>query len=66
MDSSPLAVTARAADGRGLLWWAYEFKNVHVLGSILAFEGDIESDVKDAGGETAQEQCLKDSYCNKD
>merc|ERR1739845_27114 len=65
LDSSPQALTARAADGRGLLWWAYEFQNTYALGSILAFGGDIDSDLKDLGGETAQQQCEKNTDCNK-
>jgi len=66
LDSSTYAITSRAADGRGLAWWAWEFGNVHALGSIAALGGDIESKLKDLGGETAISMCDKKPECNKD
>eukprot|EP00927_Polykrikos_kofoidii_P064439 TRINITY_DN59639_c0_g1_i1.p1 TRINITY_DN59639_c0_g1~~TRINITY_DN59639_c0_g1_i1.p1 ORF type:complete len:182 (-),score=50.61 TRINITY_DN59639_c0_g1_i1:136-630(-) len=65
VDSSSLPISARSGDGRGLAWWAYEFQNVHVLASILAEGGDIESTAKDTGGETAVMMCEKNPSCNK-
>merc|ERR1712176_576331 len=65
LDSSEQAISARAADGRGLAWWAYEFQNVYALASIIAFGGDIESGAKDTGGETAVAMCERNTDCNK-
>merc|ERR1740139_1006570 len=66
LDSSTTALTARAADGRGLLFWAYEFQNTHVLAAILAHGGDVEAKTQDAGGKTAVQMCEESSECKKD
>merc|ERR1719223_823023 len=63
LDSSDQAFKARASDGRGLAWWAFEFKNAYVLGSILANGGDPESTQEDIGGQTAVQICEQTSGC---
>merc|ERR1711879_257570 len=65
LDSSAGAVSARAADGRGLAWWAFEFQNAYALASIFASGGSIDSGVEDTGGETAAAMCEKNPNCNK-
>eukprot|EP00927_Polykrikos_kofoidii_P020053 TRINITY_DN19450_c0_g1_i1.p1 TRINITY_DN19450_c0_g1~~TRINITY_DN19450_c0_g1_i1.p1 ORF type:complete len:183 (-),score=48.25 TRINITY_DN19450_c0_g1_i1:123-611(-) len=66
IDSSSFAISARSGDGRGVAWWAYEFENVHLLATILAEGGDIESTAKDTNGETAVMMCEKNPECNKE
>eukprot|EP00929_Paragymnodinium_shiwhaense_P033143 TRINITY_DN18253_c0_g1_i4.p1 TRINITY_DN18253_c0_g1~~TRINITY_DN18253_c0_g1_i4.p1 ORF type:complete len:172 (+),score=69.12 TRINITY_DN18253_c0_g1_i4:79-594(+) len=66
LDSSDLTVSSRAADGRGLAFWAYEFQSVYALASINAFGGDMLKPIKDSGGETPMDMCKKNSDCNLD
>merc|ERR1712107_199968 len=66
LDSSDNAVKARATDGRGLAFWAWEFQSEYALGSILANGGDILSESKDVQGQTAVEMCTQNPECNKD
>eukprot|EP00931_Biecheleriopsis_adriatica_P075302 TRINITY_DN49202_c0_g1_i1.p1 TRINITY_DN49202_c0_g1~~TRINITY_DN49202_c0_g1_i1.p1 ORF type:complete len:156 (+),score=53.71 TRINITY_DN49202_c0_g1_i1:64-531(+) len=63
LDTDDKAVFARASDGRGLAWWAYEFQNAYALASILANGGDPESESEDASGEPAYKMCVGD--CDK-
>uniref|UniRef100_A0A6U9KAZ1 Uncharacterized protein n=1 Tax=Zooxanthella nutricula TaxID=1333877 RepID=A0A6U9KAZ1_9DINO len=65
LDSQPVGATARASDGRGLAWWAFEFKNVYALGSIIAHGGDIESKSEDVQGQAAIDMCTQDNDCDK-
>merc|ERR1719411_2496967 len=57
LDSSQHAVSSRASDGRGLAWWAWEFKSTHALGAMLAYGGDIASEEEDLQGQTAISMC---------
>merc|ERR1719262_1793366 len=65
-DSSSFAVTARASDGRGPVFWAWEFQNTYALGSIIAYGGDIESTDEDLSGATAVSLCDDNPDCKKD
>merc|ERR1711874_482097 len=65
LDSSDQAIKARASDGRGLAWWAFEFKNAYVLGSIIANGGDPLSASEDIGGQTAAQICEQTGGCEK-
>merc|ERR1712190_423603 len=64
LDSSAQAVKARASDGRGLAWWGFEFKNAYVLGAIIAYGGDVESEDEDLQGQSAKSMCEEDSECD--
>ncbi|CAK9104482.1 unnamed protein product [Durusdinium trenchii] len=66
LDSSESAVSSRSGDGRGLAWWAWEFQNEYVLGSILAYGGDILSEDEDESGKAAMAMCTENPDCNKD
>merc|ERR1719408_1130585 len=65
-DSSNFAPTARASDGRGPVFWAWEFQNAYALGAIIAYGGDILSTDEDLQGQTAVSLCEENSECNKD
>merc|ERR1712072_426069 len=65
-DSSNFAVTARASDGRGPAFWAWEFQNSYALGAILAHGGDVLSDDEDLQGMTAVSICTENPDCSKD
>merc|ERR550525_2184348 len=64
LDSSAHAVSARVSDGRGLAWWGFEFKNAYVLGAIIAYGGDVESEDEDLQGQSAKSMCEEDSECD--
>mmetsp|Transcript_2695 Transcript_2695/g.4596 ORF Transcript_2695/g.4596 Transcript_2695/m.4596 type:complete len:156 (+) Transcript_2695:74-541(+) len=66
LDSSELAVSSRAGDGRGLAWWAWEFQNEYVLASIMVNGGDVMSADEDEGGKPAYQMCTDSSDCDKD
>merc|ERR1740138_1770617 len=57
LDDHPYAVKSRASDGRGLAWWAYEFKNAYVLAAIQALGGDFEGADEDSQGMKASATC---------
>merc|ERR1719199_1887808 len=59
IDSTNFAVTARASDGRGPAWWAWEFQNAYALGAIIAHGGDVESADDDLQGGKAVEMCTE-------
>eukprot|EP00403_Amphidinium_massartii_P026884 CAMPEP_0178403752 /NCGR_PEP_ID=MMETSP0689_2-20121128/17531_1 /TAXON_ID=160604 /ORGANISM="Amphidinium massartii, Strain CS-259" /LENGTH=168 /DNA_ID=CAMNT_0020024717 /DNA_START=74 /DNA_END=584 /DNA_ORIENTATION=- len=61
LDSSSAAVQFRAADGRGMAWWGFEFQNVYALASIIANGGDIESEDGDKDGLSAKSMCKSPS-----
>merc|ERR1719189_678039 len=63
LDTSDRAVKARASDGRGLAWWAWEFQNTYALGAIMAYGGDPESDSEDIHGQTAVSMCTDSADC---
>merc|ERR1719291_249922 len=65
LDSSPSGIKARASDGRGLAFWAYEFQNAYALASIEANGGDIASKDEDLGGQTAEQMCEQNAECDK-
>merc|ERR1719213_248379 len=65
-DSSSFAVTSRASDGRGPLFWAWEFQNAYALGAIMAYGGDPLSEDEDLQGSTAVSMCETNPDCNKD
>merc|ERR1719482_1166710 len=64
-DSSSLAATARASDGRGPVFWAWEFQNTYALASIIAHSGDVESADEDLQGATAVSLCDENPDCKK-
>merc|ERR1719198_1784645 len=66
LDSGASAVSLRASDGRGLAWWGYEFQNAYLLGAILAYGGDIETQDEDLEGNTPLHMCEQETSCNKD
>merc|ERR1719183_903547 len=51
LDEDENAATARAADGRGPLFWAYEYKNEEAI--ALLKEAGADETAKDADGKTA-------------
>lgn len=52
----------RSEDGRGGLWWAWEFENVHALALNLYYQHDIErTDVEDKGSEPPVEMCKNEA-----
>jgi len=57
LDDHPYAVKSRASDGRGMAWWAYEFKNSYVLGSIQALGGEMDSADEDLQGMKPSSMC---------
>merc|ERR1719460_3092260 len=65
-DSSNFAPNARASDGRGPAFWAFEFQNTYALGAIIAYGGDILSTDEDLQGQTAVSLCEDSADCNKD
>merc|ERR1740138_189638 len=62
-DSSNFAATARASDGRGPVFWAWEFQNTYALGAIIAHGGDVESSDEDLQGGKAVEMCTENAEC---
>merc|ERR1712187_412385 len=65
-DSSSFAISARASDGRGPIFWAWEFQNAYALGSIIAAGGDPMSTDEDLQGSTAVSMCETNPDCSKD
>mmetsp|Transcript_98803 Transcript_98803/g.288219 ORF Transcript_98803/g.288219 Transcript_98803/m.288219 type:complete len:162 (+) Transcript_98803:91-576(+) len=66
LDSSADAAKARASDGRGLAWWAFEFQNTYALGAIIAYGGDVLSAEEDLQGQAAFTMCSDNPDCDKD
>merc|ERR1719465_136969 len=64
-DSTNFAVNARASDGRGPAFWAWEFQNSYALGAIIAYGGDVESADEDLSGATAVSLCDDSPDCKK-
>merc|ERR1719361_3281398 len=44
------AVNLRSEDGRGGLWWAWEYKNSDALAVLAAYGVDLYDDAEDAEG----------------
>merc|ERR1719174_1970509 len=65
-DSTSFAVTSRASDGRGPLFWAWEYQNHYALGAIIAYGGDVLSTDEDLQGATAVSMCDTNPDCKKD
>merc|ERR1719331_948578 len=65
-DSTSFAVTSRASDGRGPLFWAWEYQNHYALGAIIAYGGDALSTDEDLQGSTAVSMCETNPDCKKD
>merc|ERR1711862_1005263 len=57
-DSTSFAVTARASDGRGPAFWAWEYQNHYALGAIMAYGGDVLSTDEDLQG-SLRSRCAK-------
>mmetsp|Transcript_90477 Transcript_90477/g.292870 ORF Transcript_90477/g.292870 Transcript_90477/m.292870 type:complete len:157 (-) Transcript_90477:132-602(-) len=66
LDTAEHGITARASDGRGLAWWAWEFQNTYALGAILAHGGDVLSTDEDLQGQPAVQMCTDNPDCEKD
>lgn len=53
----PRVITVRSSDGRGALWWAWEYENAEAL-AILAVNGeDIHHTKKDSENNRAMDLC---------
>jgi len=51
LEDNPSAVDERASDGRGPLWWAYEYKSDEAVEMLTKF--GVKENAKDADGKTA-------------
>merc|ERR1719493_607064 len=47
---NPNAVHARSEDGRGALWWAFEYGNAEALATLKVWGADLETSDKDEDG----------------
>merc|ERR1712224_735755 len=65
-DSTNFAATARASDGRGPVFWAFEYNNAYALGSLMVAGVDVESADEDLAGATAVGLCEENPDCNKE
>merc|ERR1719316_241157 len=65
-DSTNFAATARASDGRGPVFWAWEFQNAYALGALMVAGADVETKDEDIAGATAVGLCEDNSECNKE
>ena len=52
IQKTPLVVHTRSGDGRGPLWWAYEFKRKEIVDMLLAAGADPAA--KDTNGIVAK------------
>lgn len=59
----PDVLEDRSADGRGGLWWAWEYRNVDAIALYLYFEHDISTTEQDDQGNTPKSMC--ESNCNQ-
>jgi hypothetical protein len=55
--SYPKMATARTADKRGAVWWAWEFENSFALGALMAYGDDIKKADEDDSGNSAFSMC---------
>lgn len=60
---NPDLATARSADKRGGLWWAWEYKNYFALGAFKAYGADPESKDEDDDGNTPKAMCTDEQEC---
>jgi len=49
----------RSADGRGALWWAYEYGQDEIVDLLLAAGADADADATDAEGKKPAEMAMK-------
>merc|ERR1740129_2349980 len=47
---NPEAIKARSEDGRGALWWAFEYGNAEALATLKVWGANLESQEKDEDG----------------
>lgn len=61
LRENPSVAKARSRDGRGGIWWAWEYKNFHALAVLKAYGAEIiaESgeDMKDLAGKYPYQMC---------
>lgn len=62
--SEPSLLQARASDGRGGAWWAWEFGNVHALTVFAASGVDVFEQGKDIFEKTPKEMCNEQAGCD--
>ena len=62
--SEPALLQARASDGRGGAWWAWEFGNVHALTVFAASGLDVFEQGKDIFEKTPKEMCNQQAGCD--
>lgn len=55
--SYPKMATARTADKRGAVWWAWEFENAFALGALMAYGDDVKKADEDDAGNNAFSMC---------
>ena len=53
LESNPEAAVARSGDGRGPLWWAYEYDKPEMVAALVA--AGASEDEKDADGKTPKQ-----------
>eukprot|EP00392_Amoebophrya_sp_AT5.2_P015262 g15463.t1 len=53
------AVNARSEDGRGAVWWAWEYKRPFALAALKAYCGDDVAEQEDAYGKKPRELCAR-------
>merc|ERR1719359_794460 len=58
---NPDLVNHRSADGRGALWWAFEFEFAHGLAALMAAGADADSADTDEQGSAAKDMCPGDA-----
>eukprot|EP00397_Hematodinium_sp_SG-2012_P064034 GEMP01089676.1.p1 GENE.GEMP01089676.1~~GEMP01089676.1.p1 ORF type:complete len:196 (+),score=64.36 GEMP01089676.1:41-589(+) len=56
----PDVLELRSSDGRGGLWWAWEYGNTDALALYLAHDLALDSDDVDDGGNAANTMCAED------
>lgn len=61
LAANPMVSSARSTDGRGGLYWAFEYKNAHALAALKAFGAPDpmtqDADMKEKGGKLPSELC---------
>jgi len=54
---NPKAMIARSSDGRGAIWWAWEYQNAEVLAILAAHGVDLHYSERDSNGKKGFELC---------
>eukprot|EP00397_Hematodinium_sp_SG-2012_P055715 GEMP01068199.1.p1 GENE.GEMP01068199.1~~GEMP01068199.1.p1 ORF type:complete len:179 (+),score=55.52 GEMP01068199.1:97-633(+) len=57
---NPSVLERRSEDGRGALWWAWEYRNIDALALYLAHDLDIHAPDADRYGNSAVSMCGSD------